>query len=90
MKSQWSQQTDTRTRSALQRWLTTKCVSPMTNEPMVPWMTRNIALEEMLDKRQKKKSASEAQHKKRPRMSHVVDDDDEVVWRETCEETCDR
>ena len=41
----------------LQRWLAKKCTSPMTNEPMVPWMARNFALETMLETLVNKKRA---------------------------------
>eukprot|EP00966_Prymnesium_polylepis_P227063 5253975-Prymnesium_polylepis.1 len=52
---------------ALQRWMVKKCASPMNNEPMVSWMTRNLALEEMLVKKQTNEPACEAPHKKRSR-----------------------
>ena len=52
----------------LQRWLAKKCTSPMTNEPMVPWMARNFALETLVNK---KRAADDAptSEKKRPRAA---------------------
>ena len=52
----------------LQRWLATKCTSPMTNEPMVPWMTRNFALETLVNKKRAAYGAL-ASEKKRPRAA---------------------
>lgn len=71
----------------LQRWLIEKCTSPMTNEPMVPWMTRNITLETLVNKKRAADDALEmmciALEKKRSRAAPGASvpsvDQDEIV-----------
>ena len=67
----------------LQRWLAKKCTSPMTNEPMVPWTTRNFALETLVKKRGAADDAP-VSDKKRPRaapggLAPSVDSDEEEI-----------
>ena len=68
----------------LQRWLAKKCTSPMTNEPMVPWTTRNFALETLVKKRGAADDAP-VSDKKRPRAApggsapSVDSDEEEIV-----------